>query len=223
MRDIGIWMADEIAKINTNSITAGFINNKKIDSNNNKLEVRDPEKQAKFPKKLTLKSPKKSGVKKKNYYNTKLTFSKDPKNPSVLAAAKLAGNNTVLSSNEELIADIISDLTELDNNGVKCVEEKEVEVEVVQGEGVDVGLTLSQDNEVVFEKEEGEEDDEEEEEEVEVDREKIVGYEMEDVKIFEVAEREVTPVADEETALATMPISVIGAIDMIKLSTFLST
>ena len=218
-------MADEIAKINTNTVTAGFINTKKVDSNNNKLEVRDPEKQAKFPKKLTLKSPKKSGVKKKNYYNTKLTFSKDPRNPSVIAAAELAVNTTVLSSSKELLADIISDLREIDSDDMNnIIVESNKEVEVVLRGGVDIDFSLGKD--VVVEMGEGDGEGEEEgdsdEEEVEISEDEIVGYEMEDVKIFEVAERDMTSIADEEASPVTMPISVIGAIDMIKFSTFLS-
>ena len=215
-------MADEIAKINTNTVTAGFINSKKVDGNNNKLEVRDPEKQAKFPKKLTLKSPKKSGVKKKNYYNTKLTFSKDPKNPRVVAAAELAVNNTVLSSSEELLADIISDLKEIDSNDMNnIIVESNREVEVVLRGGIDIDLSLGKDV-VEMREGDGEGEEDSDEEEVEISEDEIVGYEMEDVKIFEVAERDMTSIADEEASPVTMPISVIGAVDMIKFSTFLS-
>ena len=215
-------MADEIAKINTNTVTAGFINSKKVDGNNNKLEVRDPEKQAKFPKKLTLKSPKKSGVKKKNYYNTKLTFSKDPKNPRVVAAAELAVNNTVLSSSEELLADIISDLKEIDSNDMNnIIVESNREVEVVLRGGIDIDLSLGKDV-VEMREGDGEGEEDSDEEEVEISEDEIVGYEMEDVKIFEVAERDMTFIADEEASPVTMPISVIGAVDMIRFSTFLS-
>ena len=216
-------MADEIAKINTNTVTAGFINSKKVDGNNNKLEVRDPEKQAKFPKKLTLKSPKKSGVKKKNYYNTKLTFSKDPKNPRVVAAAELAVNNTVLSSSEELLADIISDLKEIDGNDMNnIIVESNKEVEVVLRGGVDIDFSLGKDVVVEMGEGDGEGEEDRDEEEVEISEDEIVGYEMEDVKIFEVAERDMTSIADEEASPVIMPISVIGAIDMIIFSTFLS-
>lgn len=226
-------MADEIAKIETNTVIAGFINNKKADSNNNKLEVRDPERQAKFPKKVTLKSPKKSGVKKKNYYNTKLSFSKDPKNPNFVAAAvELAGYNAVLSAGENIAAEINAELADLDSNDV----EGSVEVETEGGDGDDSAssrgnmavdqIEIDEDNNNVRKNnvDEVEEEQEVEEEEDKIKVEEIIGYEMEDVKILEVTEREEIQHEEEkeEEAVITMSVSIMSAVDMIKLSTLLS-
>ena len=203
-------MADEIAKIETNVITAGFINSKS-EGNNNKIEIRAPERTAKFPKKETLKSPKKSGVKKKNYYNTKLTFSKDPRNPNVIAAVALAEAEalaTAVNCSDENIQTVGDELDKMDKLN-----------DVVDSDLVDVdpGLTgmemeIHADEEGVVEAEvEGGEEEEGEE---------VSGNEMEEVDMIELRERE--QLVSEEVVVATLPIFVITASDMIKLSAFLT-
>ena len=226
VRDIGIWMADEIAKIETNEVSATFINSK-VESNNNKIIVRDPEKQAKFPKKVALKSPKKTGVKKKNYYNTKLTFSKDPRNPKVEAA-----KNDALTS-ESIATELSDELVELDllENENAIADSDEVDGdEGLEGndENNDDGLGMSisdSDNEVTavnnYENESDDNDDHDYDGDKEETEESVmIGEEMMDVNVFERKETEEVEVV--EVAATTVPVSVIAAVDMIILSTFLS-
>jgi hypothetical protein len=194
-------MADEIAKIEGHEVTAGFINNKSsdVDSNNNKLQVRSAEKVAKFVKKVALKSPKKTGVKKRNYYNTKLTFSKDPKNPNVLAAAAA----TAASGTEE--------------GAINAVES------IVDGVEYD---DVTVDNEMNDAEEGSADDARTESDSYEPDdtdtmreaSEESEGEIMEDVDVIDVVSSEVVPQGVDE-APSMVPVSVITAIDLIKFST----
>jgi hypothetical protein len=206
VRDIGIWMADEIAKIEGHKVTAGFINNKSsdVDSNNNKLQVRSAEKVAKFVKKVALKSPKKTGVKKRNYYNTKLTFSKDPKNPNVLAAAAAATATATAAVGTEEGAmntvDIFVDGVEYDDvtvdNEMNDVEEGSAEDARTESDSYE-----HEDTDTLTEASEA-----------------LEGEIMEDVDVIDIVSSEVVPQGVHE-APSMVPVSVITAIDLIKFST----
>lgn len=206
VRDIGIWMADEIAKIEGKEVTAGFINNKSsdVDSNNNKLQVRNTEKVAKFVKKVALKSPKKSGVKKRNYYNTKLTFSKDPKNPNVLAAAATASATAAIDADgssmdtDESFVDGVVDNDVTVDNGIIDVEEGRLS-----------------DSIAFTEFDQSEQDTDAEMEEL------YEGEVMEDVDVIDVLNRE-APTSEPDEPPSMVPVYVITAIDLIKFSTQLS-
>jgi hypothetical protein len=196
-------MADEIAKIEGNEVTAGFVNriSKDSSSNNNKLAVRPVEKVAKFPKKVALKSPKKTGVKKKNYYNTKLTFSKDPRNPNVIASA------TAAASIGAEVTDTGTDDEDLETAVSLTLDEIE------SGIGSESALGASEEEGAV-----------EEEDDVAISEEEVrleTGDEMEDVDVLQLTERsdEIPSAADEAPTM--MPVAVIAAVDMIKFSTLL--
>jgi hypothetical protein len=199
-------MADEIAKIEGNQVTAGFVNriSKDSSSNNNKLAVRPVEKVAKFPKKVALKSPKKTGVKKKNYYNTKLTFSKDPRNPKVIASAAAAAS---MGAQGAEVTDTVTDDDDLENTVSLTLDKIE------SGIGSESALGASE-----------EEDTVEEEDDVSITEEEVpleTGDEMEDVDVLKLTERsdEISSAADEAPTM--MPVAVIAAVDMIKFSTLL--
>jgi hypothetical protein len=199
-------MADEIAKIEGNQVTAGFVNriSKDSSSNNNKLAVRPVEKVAKFPKKVALKSPKKTGVKKKNYYNTKLTFSKDPRNPNVIASAAAAAS---MGAQGAEVTDTVTDDDDLENTVSLTLDKIE------SGIGSESALGASE-----------EEDTVEEEDDVSITEEEVpleTGDEMEDVDVLQLTERsdEISSAADEAPTM--MPVAVIAAVDMIKFSTLL--
>lgn len=195
-------MADEIAKIEGNEVTAGFINNKSsdVDSNNNKLQVRSAEKVAKFVKKVALKSPKKTGVKKRNYYNTKLTFSKDPKNPNVLAAAAataaIGAEEGAINTAESIVDGVEYDDVTVDN-----------EMNSVEEGSADDARTESDS----YEHEDTDTMTEEASEESE-------GEIMEDVDVIDIVSSEVVPQGVDE-APSMVPVSVITAINLIKFST----
>lgn len=195
-------MADEIAKIEGNEVTAGFINNKSsdVDSNNNKLQVRSAEKVAKFVKKVALKSPKKTGVKKRNYYNTKLTFSKDPKNPNVLAAAAataaIGAEEGAINTAESIVDGVEYDDVTVDN-----------EMNAVEEGSADDARTESDS----YEHEDTDTMTEEASEESE-------GEIMEDVDVIDIVSSEVVPQGVDE-APSMVPVSVITAINLIKFST----
>lgn len=214
-------MADEIAKIEGNEVTAGFVNrvSKDSSSNNNKLAVRPVEKVAKFPKKVALKSPKKTGVKKKNYYNTKLTFSKDPRNPNAIASATAAGTLGA----EVLNKDTESETALANEQGVSLSMD-DIDNRVNGGSQED-GTALGAFDDAAADDEE-EEDNEDgtdasmsdtEEEETPVE----TGDEMEDVDVLQLTERsdELSTTADDAPTM--MPVAVIAAVDMIRFSTLL--
>lgn len=214
-------MADEIAKTETNEVTPGFIHRKSEESNNNKLEVRKTERIAKFPKKAALKSPKKSGVKKKSYYNTKLTFSKDPRNPNNIAAAA-AIESADLSINDDISIDddILSLAASFTATEVEQDIDNEVEVQVeeVVEVQIEVEETLEKIGEVVSN------DDKSIDAAILPSDETFTllddaDVEMEDVDVLEVTERvedisKIEPIA--------MSVAIIEAADMIKLSALLS-
>lgn len=229
-------MADEIAKIEGNEVTAGFVNRQSKDniSNNNKLAVRPTEKVAKFPKKVALKSPKKTGVKKKNYYNTKLSFSKDPRNPNVLANATATVTATVTAAIE---SDVTESVTDADN-GIGSGSE----VEAIEISGSDVSLTLDEieseagegstegglDTETLLTDSEGEDDSDDSTlssdlaaAEIGDENENEDEDEMEDVDVIAVTERSDDPFPAIDEGPTMMPVAVIAAVDMIKFSTFL--
>ena len=232
VRDIGIWMADEIAKIEGNEVTAGFVNRQSKDniSNNNKLAVRPTEKVAKFPKKVALKSPKKTGVKKKNYYNTKLSFSKDPRNPNVLANATA----TVTAAIESDVTESVTDADKGIGSGSEVV--------AIEISGSDVSLTLDEieseagegstegglDTETLLTDSEGEDDPDDSTlssdlaaAEIGDENENEDEDEMEDVDVIAVTERSDDPFPAIDEGPTMMPVAVIAAVDMIKFSTFL--
>jgi hypothetical protein len=199
-------MADEIAKIEGHEVTAGFINNKSsdFDSNNNKLQVRSAEKVAKFVKKVALKSPKKTGIKKRNYYNTKLTFSKDPKNPNVLATAAATATATAATGTEERVMKKVESLID----GVECDDVTvDNEMNDVEEGSADDARTESDS----YEHEDTDTMTEEASEESE-------GEIMEDVDVIDIVSSEVVPQGVDE-APSMVPVSVITAIDLIKFST----
>lgn len=218
VRDIGIWMADEIAKIEGSEVTAGFVNriSKDSSSNNNKLAVRPVEKVAKFPKKEALKSPKKTGVKKKNYYNTKLSFSKDPRNPNAIAiatataalGAEIIGTDTDAGSDSD--NDISGDTVEALETAVSLSLD-----EIESGTGYE-----SDGSSIAVEASEEDSDDVTSSGDEEV-RAEETGDEMEDVDVLQLTERseELSPAADEAPTM--MPVAVIAAVDMIRFSTLL--
>lgn len=207
-------MADEIAKIEGNEVTAGFVNRISKDSsnNNNKLAVRPVEKVAKFPKKEALKSPKKTGVKKKNYYNTKLSFSKDPRNPNAIAiatataalGAEVIGNDTDAGSDND------SDTSEALRTAVSLSLDE-----------IESGVGYEPDGSSIASEASGEDSDDV----ISSDDEEAIaqetGDEMEDVDVLQLTERseELTPAADEAPTM--MPVAVIAAVDMIRFSTIL--
>ena len=196
-------MADEIAKIEGNEVTAGFINNKlsDADSNNNKLQVRSAEKIAKFVKKVALKSPKKTGVKKRNYYNTKLTFSKDPKNPNVLAAAAATATATAAIGTEEGAMNTVESV-------IDGVEYDDV---TVDNEMNDVEVGSADDARAESDSDEHEDTDT-------MTEEALEGEIMEDVDVIDIVSSEVVPQGVDE-APSMVPVSVITAIDLIRFST----
>jgi hypothetical protein len=218
VRDIGIWMADEIAKIEGNEVTAGFVNrvSKDSSSNNNKLAVRPVEKVAKFPKKVALKSPKKTGVKKKNYYNTKLTFSKDPRNPNAIASATAAGTLGAGVLNKDTESE-----TALANEQAVSLSLDDIDIRVDGGSQEDGTASGAFDGAAADEEEDNEDgtdaslSDTEEETPVET------GDEMEDVDVLQLTERsdELSTAADDAPTM--MPVAVIAAVDMIRFSTLL--
>lgn len=207
-------MADEIAKIEGQEVTAGFINNKSSDvnSNNNKLQVRSIEKVAKFVKKVALKSPKKTGVKKRNYYNTKLTFSKDPKNPNVLAAAAATATAAGVSGGDDVndgddIADgaeynVVSGDDEIDNVEEGGAEEPSAFPDSVRTD------SDQYEHDVIDS----------------MTAELYEGEVMEDVdvEVVDILSRELSAVSQQDELPSMVPVSVITAIDLIKLSTQLS-
>lgn len=219
VRDIGIWMADEIAKIEGNEVTAGFVNrvSKDSSSNNNKLAVRPVEKVAKFPKKVALKSPKKTGVKKKNYYNTKLTFSKDPRNPNAIASATAAGILGAEVLNKETESE-----TALANEQAVSLSLDDIDNRVNGGSQED-GTALGAFDDAAADEEEDNEDgtdasmSDTEEDETPIE----TGDEMEDVDVLQLTERsdELSTAADDAPTM--MPVAVIAAVDMIRFSTLL--
>lgn len=196
-------MADEIAKIEGNEVTAGFINNKlsDADSNNNKLQVRSAEKIAKFVKKVALKSPKKTGVKKRNYYNTKLTFSKDPKNPNVLAAAAATATATAAIGTEEGAMNTVESV-------IDGVEYDDV---TVDNEMNDVEVGSADDARAESDSDEHEDTDT-------MTEEALEGEIMEDVDVIDIVSSEVVPQGVDE-APSMVPVSVVTAIDLIRFST----
>ena len=219
VRDIGIWMADEIAKIEGNEVTAGFVNrvSKDSSSNNNKLAVRPVEKVAKFPKKVALKSPKKTGVKKKNYYNTKLTFSKDPRNPNAIASATAAG---ILGA-EVLNKDTESE-TALTNEQAVSLSLDDIDNRVDGGSQEDSTALGAFDGAAADEEEDNEDGTDASRSDTEEGETPIeTGDEMEDVDVLQLTERsdELSTAADDAPTM--MPVAVIAAVDMIRFSTLL--
>ena len=214
VRDIGIWMADEIAKIEGFEVTAGFINNKSsdMDSNNNKLQVRSPEKVAKFVKKIALKSPKKTGVKKRNYYNTKLTFSKDPKNPNVLAAAATAATLT-----EEGDVDTVKSVADGVEDDVVSVDDGVDEAAEAEGDAEG----SAEDSITSLDSVRTESDQYEQESTDTVIEESYEGDVMEDVDVIDILNGGITP-SGADGPPSMVPVSVITAIDLIKFSTQLT-
>lgn len=212
-------MADEIAKIEGHEVTAGYINNKSsdINSNNNKLQVRSTEKVAKFVKKVALKSPKKTGVKKRNYYNTKLTFSKDPKNPNVLAVAAATATATAIAAgvsgeeDEESAVDDIADGAEYNvvsgDDEIDDVEEGSAEDPSASPGGVRTDSDQY-----------GHEDMDS------LTAELYEGEVMEDVEVevVDILSREISAFPESDEPPSMVPVSVITAIDLIKFSTQLS-
>jgi hypothetical protein len=200
-------MADEIAKIEGNEVTAGFVSHISRDSgsNNNKLAVRPVEKVAKFPKKVALKSPKKTGVKKKNYYNTKLTFSKDPRNPNAIASTTA----TAIMGAEAKVTGT-------------CTEDLETAASLTLDE-IESGVGIGTESATGVSEEEGATEEGEVDEVSVSDDEAPVeaGDEMVDVDVLQVTERsgELSSVTDEAPTM--MPVAVIAAVDMIKFSTLL--
>jgi hypothetical protein len=227
-------MADEIAKTETNEVTPGFVHRKTIDSNNNKLEVRKSERIAKFPKKEALKSPKKVGVKKKNYYNTKLTFSKDPRNPSNIALTAAAITEDVSISDDVSITDDVSisdgvsitDDVSISDNIVSLAPpisytdvDKKEEIAIDEMVDIEVDETIQVIEEIVSSN-----DSSDVSEGIILSDENIIllddpELEMEDVDMLEVISIEE---ALKEEAAPVMSVAIIEAVDMIKLSALLS-
>lgn len=222
VRDIGIWMADEIAKTEGDKVTASFINSRpstadgsNSNNNNNKLVIRAVEKVAKFPKKVAEKAAKKSGVKKKNYYNTKLSFSKDPRNPNVAAAAIAVASGATVDSVIAADVEVVSNVE--DEGSLTSLESVESASEEADGhpEGDLLSLDSGDDNGIVAETAESLQI-------TEVIDDKDT--DMEDVDVLDVVYRTDEPsldVVNEEPA--TVPVAVIGAADMIQLSALLDT
>lgn len=223
VRDIGIWMADEIAKTEGDKVTASFINSRPStadgsnnNNNNNKLVIRAVEKVAKFPKKVAEKAAKKSGVKKKNYYNTKLSFSKDPRNPNVAAAAIAVASGTTVDS---VIAADVEVVSNVEDEGSSLTSPESDESASQEADGHPEGDLLSldggYDSGIVAETAESLQI-------IEVIDDKDT--DMEDVDVLDVVYRTDEPsldVVNEEPA--TVPVAVIGAADMIQLSALLDT
>ena len=210
-------MADEIAKIEGHEVTAGYINNKSsdVDSNNNKLQVRSIEKVAKFVKKVALKSPKKTGVKKRNYYNTKLTFSQDPKNPNVLAAAAAATASAAGVTGEDDVSAVDEIVDGAKYNIVSGGDEIDDEEE-----GSAEDPSASPDGART-------ESDQYEQEQEGIDSmnaELHEGEVMEDVEVevVDIINREISAVSELDEPPSMVPVSVVTAIDLIIFSAQLS-
>ena len=217
-------MADEIAKIEGYEVTAGFVNNKSpdVNSNNNKLQVRNAEKVAKFVKKVALKSPKKTGVKKRNYYNTKLTFSQDPKNPNVLAAATATATATATA------AGVSGDVSgEDDVSAVDDIADR-ADYNVVSGDDeIDNVEEGSAEDPSAFPDSARPDSDQYENEDIDSMTAELYGGDvMEDVEleveVVDIFSGEISPVSELDKPPSMVPVSVITAIDLITFSTQLS-
>ena len=212
-------MADEIAKVEGHEVTAGYINNKSSDvnSNNNKLQVRSIEKVAKFVKKVSLKSPKKSGVKKRNYYNTKLTFSQDPKNPNVLAAT--AATATATASAAGVLGEEV-DVSAVD----EIADEAEYNTFSGDDEIDDVEGGSAEDPSAYPGGARTESDQYEQEDIDSMNAELYEGEVMEyvEVEVVDIISRDISAVSELDEPPSMVPVSVITAIDLIIFSTQLS-
>lgn len=217
VRDIGIWMADEIAKTEGDKVTASFINsrpsNTEGNSNNNILVVRAVEKVAKFPKKVAQKAAKKSGVKKKNYYNTKLSFSKDPRNPNVAAAAVVAANDAIVTDvNDVFDSEDMEFLTSLESDdSASEISDVNLEDDLLSLDGGDENDIATETAESLLITETITDTD--------------TDSEMEDVDVLDIVYRADEPSSLDEVNVepATVSVAIIGAAEMIKLSALLNT
>jgi hypothetical protein len=224
-------MADEIAKTDGKEVIAGFKKQSENTMNNQKAKVRPIERTAKFPKKISAKPGKKSGVKTKNYYNTKLSFSKDPRNPANMVKE---GQDLPITDGTILTIDELEGLEELlqpaVREGVDVEKDVEGDIEgvidsmevsaIIDESSTEESLALADtDSSILSEKEESIEEDKIEEERTE---EKIAETreedEMEDVDVIEV----IDPLIPLTDGGIKMSVANIEAVDLIRLSSLLN-